>query len=542
MATKTDDSFVKQGSMLALAGILTRFIGLLYRGPLTRIIGRNGIANYNGAYEIYNIALIVSVYSIPVAVSKLVSMKDSKGEYINSRRIFKYSMRISAVIGFVVSAFLLVFATLLANSFDLPNSEIPLRFLAPTIFIFSIMGIIRGYFQGKKTMLPTSISQIVEQIINAVMSIAAAILLMHLASGSEHLGSWGAAGGTFGTFAGAVAGLIFLVFYYRKYAPKYKALEKEDTTGKVDSVGTIIKLVIMTMFPIILSQTIYQLSGIIDTKLFHNIMADKGFDLNTRENLWASYSNSYKWLYNVPVAISSAFGVTIVPMLSGLYAKGDLDKVREKVASSVKINMLIAIPSCAGLAFLAKPIILLIFNDPTDIEGPKLMLYGCLAVVFFSLSTFTNGVLQGINHLRVPVIHSAVSLIIHIPLTIVMLKVFDLSVYGMVIGNVSYALVICVLNWIKIGRVLHYRQEVLKTFLLPAVAAVIMGFIAFFTHKFGMKLFASNTVWTFVAMLVAVGVYALLIIALRVVSEEDLMGMPKGRTIVRILKKVKLLK
>ena len=129
-------------------------------------------------------------------------------------------------------------------------------------------------------------------------------------------------------------------------------------------------------------------------------------------------------------------------------ANGQLDQVREKVASSIKLNMLIAIPSCAGLAFLAKPIILLLFKDPTDVEGPKLMVFGCLAVVFFSLSTFTNGVLQGINHLKVPVIHSAISLIIHIPLTICLLVVFDLSVYGMVIGNVTYALLVCVLNWI----------------------------------------------------------------------------------------------
>ncbi len=539
---RSDNSFIKQGSSLALAGIITRIIGLIYKIPLTRTIGENGIANYNGAYEVYNIALIVSVYGIPVAVSKLISMKDSKGEFVNSKRIFKYSLMVSSIVGFVVAAFLFIFAEGLARNIDMPNAAIPLRFLAPTIFVFSIMGVIRGFFQGKKNMTPTSFSQIIEQIINAVCSVVAALILMTLAAGSDHVFAWGAAGGTFGTFAGACAGLVFLILVYKKNAVKYNSLEKLDDTGIVDKGSDIVKLIILTTIPIILSQTIYQLSGIIDLKLFHNIMAGKQYDIDTREKLWYSYSNSYKWLYNVPVAVASAFGVTIVPMLSGLYSNGLFDQVKEKIASSIKINMLIAIPSAAGLGFLARPIILLIFNKPDDIEGPRLMTFGCLAVIVFALSTFTNGVLQGLNHLRTPVIHSAISLVIHIPLVIFLVDYQGLSVTGMVIGNITYALVICILNWIKIGKILNYRQEILNTFIKPAIAAVIMGAAARLVYNLVSGSLGGNTIPAILAIGVAVVIYVILIILFRTMTEKELLEMPGGRRIVRFLKSKHLLK
>ena len=539
---RSDNSFIKQGSSLALAGIITRIIGLIYKIPLTRTIGENGIANYNGAYEVYNIALIVSVYGIPVAVSKLISMKDSKGEFVNSKRIFKYSLMVSSIVGFVVAAFLFIFAEGLAGNIDMPNAAIPLRFLAPTIFVFSIMGVIRGFFQGKKNMMPTSFSQIIEQIINAVCSVVAALILMTLAAGSDHVFAWGAAGGTFGTFAGACAGLVFLILVYKKNAVKYNSLEKLDDTGIVDKGSDIVKLIILTTIPIILSQTIYQLSGIIDLKLFHNIMAGKQYDIDTREKLWYSYSNSYKWLYNVPVAVASAFGVTIVPMLSGLYSNGLFDQAKEKIASSIKINMLIAIPSAAGLGFLARPIILLIFNKPDDIEGPRLMTFGCLAVIVFALSTFTNGVLQGLNHLRTPVIHSAISLVIHIPLVIFLVDYQGLSVTGMVIGNITYALVICILNWIKIGKILNYRQEILNTFIKPAIAAVIMGAAARLVYNLVSGSLGGNTIPAILAIGVAVVIYVILIILFRTMTEKELLEMPGGRRIVRFLKSKHLLK
>ena len=543
MENKKKSGFLMQGGILAAAGLLTRFIGMLYRIPLERIVGREGMGYYSNAYEIYNIALLISCYSVPVAVSKLIADKEGKGEYVNSSRYFKYALRLSAIIGLVVSAIVFIFAPQIAEAFEYPSSVIPLRVLTPTIFIFSFMGVIRGFFQGKRTMVPTAISQIIEQILNAIVSVVAASILIHAFKDTAEVASWGAAGGTAGTLLGAFSGLVFLVIIFFKGRKKNKELEASDVTGKKDDSKVIIKAILLTMMPIILSQTIYQISGIIDSYMFSNIMSEQhGYDESQRAIFWDAYSNRYKWMYNVPVAIASAFGVTIVPTLSASFGRRDFDGIKSKIASAVKVNMIIAFPSAAGLGFLSYPILILMFNHPDDTLGPELLSLGCMAVVFFALSTLTNGVLQGINQMRKPVIHSAISLVIHIILVYAGLNIFEKGVHVMVICNMLYGLCVCIMNWISIGKALHYKQEVRRTFIQPAICSVIMGGSAYFIYKTIYSYTYSNAIAIIPAVIAAVIIYSVLIIMTKTITEEELLSMPKGKAFVRLMKKMRVLR
>ena len=541
MSEKKKNDYMLQGGILAIAGLITRFIGMIYRIPLTRIVGAEGMTYYNTAYEIYNMALLVSTYSIPVALSKLVSAKDAKGEYINSNRLFRVGMVISGGLGFVVSTLLYIFADELATFMQWSNAAIPLRVLAPTIFVFSIMGIIRGFFQGKKTMVPTAVSQIIEQIFNAIFSIVAAVLLIRANQDTALVAAYGAAGGTAGTLIGAVFGLIFLLIIYHINSEYFTRKCLKDHTGVIDSTPELARSIILTMLPIVLSQTIYQLSGIIDNYMFSEIMYSKGMQQAQKAVLYETYSNKYKWLYNLPVAIASAFGVSIVPTLSATFGSGDMAAVKNKIASSLKLNMVIAIPAAAGLSVLARPILVLLFNSTNDAISPKLMTLGGTAVIFFALSTFTNGVLQGIGRLKTPMIHSLIALIIHIPLVIVLVKYMNLSVYGMVIGNVTYGLTVCVLNWFSIADALDYQQEIKTTFLLPALSSVVMGAAALAVYKLLYLLTRSNTVAVIPAIVVAVLIYFVCLLKFKAVSLEELRGFPKGQTLVRIAQKLHLL-
>lgn len=542
MTEKRKNDYLLQGGILAIAGLITRFIGLIYRIPLTRIVGTEGMAYYNTAYEIYNIALLVSTYSVPVAVSKLIADRDSRGQYLNSHRIFRVGMVLSSGIGLTVSLLLFIFAKNLASFMKWPSAAIPLRVLAPTIFVFSIMGIIRGLFQGKRTMVPTAFSQIIEQIFNAIFSIVAALLLIRAHKDSAEAAAYGAAGGTTGTLVGAVFGLIFLVFIYSINSEYFTRKCLKDHTGIRESDKDIAKMILLTMLPIILSQTIYQLSGILDNYMFSRILFGKGMEEAEKAVLYEAYSNKYKWLYNLPVAIASAFGVSIVPTLSATYKSNNLDSVRTKVASSIKVNMIVAIPSAVGLTFLGGPILLLLFNHPDDLLSGKLMTLGGIAVVFFALSTLTNGILQGIDRLSLPVIHSAISLAVHIVLVIVLVGPLNFGAYGLVIGNVTYGLLVCILNWISIGDILEYRQEIRTTFLKPLAASLIMGLISFGIFK-GLNLLThSNNVSVIVAIIVAIPVYFAALLLLKGVSEEELKGFPKGALLVSAAKKMRLLK
>jgi stage V sporulation protein B len=532
-----NNKYLVQGSILGIASILSRLIGMLYRVPLTRIIGVEGMGTYGAAYEWYNLALLLSSYSIPLAVSKLVAAREIKKEYKNSYRIFLSAMGLAATVGAFASLIIYFGAEVWAKLSNLPSIAMPLRVLAPTIFIFSIMGVLRGLFQGKRTMIPTAISQLLEQIVNAIVSVAAAYFLMKEHNASPEIATYGATGGTMGTLIGSVFGLLFLLFIFQIYKPYIKKKNRKDTSKNQETYKETLNAIIFTAFPIIISQTAFQLSGIIDTNLWGAIATSKGMGEELKQSILGIYMGYYKVLTTVPVAIAAAMGTAIVPTLAAFFSKGELFELKKKVAISIKFNMLIAIPSAVGMGVLAKPILTMIFGYNYDVElSANLLRIGCIAIIFFALSTITNGVLQGINKMKLPVRHAFISLVIHIPLVILLL-VLNMGAYGLVIANVIFALVVCVLNWISLAKHLEYRQEVKKTFLFPLIAAAVMGVVAIISYQGIHSLIASNAFCVIISIMIAIFAYGITVIMLKTVDEEELLEMPKGGLILRISKK-----
>ncbi len=553
--------FLVQGSILAIASILVRIIGLIYRIPMTRIIGKEGNGYYQNAFEIYNIALILSSYSIPLAVSKLVAARRVNKEHRNSYRVFLCAMAFAVAVGLVATLIVFFGAGFLAQAiFKSPNTTLPLMVLAPTIFVFSIMGVLRGFYQGKNTMIPTAVSQVLEQIFNAIVSVLAAWLLIKYNSASINMASYGAAGGTLGTFVGACIGLLFLLFVFVIYKPVLNKQMRHDTSEARESYGDVFKLLLMTIGPIILSQTVYQISGLLDSSMFGHIMSGKviaGFDLPVlqteskavagqlylegyRNTLIGIYSAEYRLLTNVPVSIATAIGAAIVTTLAADMARGMMDAIHNKLHAAVKFNMIIAIPSAVGMGVLASPILYMLFDDNNALSA-NIMMLGSVSIVFYALSTVTTAVLQGINRLKIPVINSAISLGIHVAVVFGLLYFTPMSTYALVIGNVTFPMVVCILNWIAIAKHLNYQQEVVKTFLIPTVSAGLMGVITYFVYHGMIQLSGSVLISTIVSIITAVIVYFTLLIVMRGVSEEELAFVPKSRSIIRILKKLHLL-
>ncbi len=531
-------NFLVQGSILAAASIVVRFIGLIYRIPMTRILGDTAMGYYSYAFEIYNLALILSSYSIPLSVSKLVAARVGKEEYYNSHKVFKTTLVFSSIIGF----FATIIVYLLSDAYSLliknPNVAIPLRVLAPTIFVFSVMGVIRGYFQGFNNMIPTAISQVIEQIVNAVVSIVASYFMLKYFSYKTNAEAYGAAGGTLGTLSGAIASLVVLVIIYFIYRPLIKQRITGENISFKESTSSILKVLIATALPVIISQTIYQISGTVDSVFYNRIMASKGFNDETRSSLWSVYSNKYRTISNVPVAVASAMGTAVVPSLITEYSKGRIENMKKKISSVVKFNMIIAFPCAAGLSFFARPIMILLFGDGSDVTA-NVMRLGGICVVFFALSTVTNGILQGINRMKLPVIHSAFSLFIHIPLLCILLYYTDLNVYALVICNIIFPLIVCILNWISIGKLINYRQEVLKTFIIPFISSILMGIIGIIVYRF--IAFLGNSISTIISIMVCIPVYFIFLIKLKGVTENELRDMPKGILLIRFFKKFHIL-
>lgn len=528
--TNNENNFLIQGTILAAAGIIVRLIGLLYKIPMTRFLGDEGIGYYNTAYEIYNIGLILSSYSLPLAVSKLIARKEEERNFNDSKRVFHCGIAIGVLTGGLMTVLLLLGADWIASAiFRSPGSALPLRVMAPTIFVFAIMGVFRGFFQGRGNMMPTSLSQIIEQVVHAVVSIWASWYFMKRFADADNPSSYGAAGGTLGTLVGALSAFFLLAWMMVLYKNHTRPRRSRKAPS---SYQTILKLLVLTFTPIILSQFVYQLSGSVDNSMFGLIMSGKGLDESQRLSLLGIYGGKYRLLTNVPVAIASSLGSSMIPSIVTSRVRGEKLEVKNKIYMTVKFNMLLAIPCAAAMFALASPIMQLVFGDGREMTAQLLMI-GSSAVVFFSLSTVTNAVLQGIDQMRKSVTHSAISLGIHIVLVYLMLNVFNMGVYGLVIGNVTFALVVCILNWVSIGKILRYHQEVLTTFLLPLGASLIMAVAAKLVYMGCHALLHSNTVSVLISAAVGLAIYLVLILRLKAVTKGELMQMPMGKYLIR---------
>lgn len=536
--TGSTGGFLKQGSILAVASILVRMIGLVYRIPMANIIGSEGNGIYSAAFEIYNILLIISSYGMPMAVSKMVSAKCVDKKYKEAYHIFRCSMIFSLCTGGAAALFVFIGANWIEENFfkRFHGIAIPLRILAPTILMVAIMGTLRGLFQGRKTMMPTAISQILEQIVNAVVSVAAAFFLMRAHSASGKLSAWGAAGGTLGTCLGAATALVILVLIYLLYRPIMKKQQRRDKASLPMSLKETYKLILWTAVPIILSQTVYQLSGIVDVSLINWVLN------NDKVSTWQGiYSTQYRLLVSVPIAVSTAIASSMVPSLVASYIGKDSVGVQRKVNLAVKFNMIIAFPSAVGMAVLAVPIIRVIYPSADYTMGSMMMILGSSCIIFYALSTVTSGVLQSIDQMRLPVIHSLISLVVHIILVWGLMQFTNLGVYALVVGNVTYPLLVCFLNGRSVSHYLGFRQEVTKCFCIPFLSSVVMGVMTLLVFSLFHGLTKSNIISLVPALAVAVAVYFVLVLKLKGLTREELYEFPFGRKMSVLADKLKLL-
>ncbi len=543
---KKQSNYLAQGAILASASIVVRMIGLLYRIPVTRIIGDVGNSYYSCAFEIYSLILLISSYSLPLAVSKIVSAKIGMGEKQTTLRILKCALGFAAAVGLAGALFAYFGADFLAGTLlNTPEGAVSLRVLAPCIFVVAILGVIRGYFQGMGTMVPTAVSQILEQVINAVTAVAAAYFLFGYGAKIDAVlgtdtaaAAYGASGSTLGTTLGALTALIFMSVLLGGYVSRLNRRTDLNRTA-TESYGEILKILVLTIVPVILSTAIYNLNGIIDQGMFKSVMLQLGNSKDEVDNLWGIYSGKYKLLCNVPIALASAMASSAIPTISRM--NGDKKGIRKKVGEVIRFTMVISIPCAFGLAVYAEPILKLLW--PGEIEAAVRMLQiGSVSVVFYSLSTLTNGILQGIDRMRLPVIHAAVSLGLHIILFYVLLAVFHLEGDAIVYAYVFFGACMCILNGLAIKKYLRYRQEIRRTFVIPLISAIVMSIVSKIVYNVLYVVLGEGTVALCVALLVgvmlAVVIYFTVLLAMRGIRERELRAFPKGHLLVKIAKKL----
>lgn len=551
---KISNSFAMQATILAVASIISKLIGMIYNIPFANILKEEGNGYYGRAQTIYALILLIATFSIPAAISKIMADRIEKGEYRNVRRIFRCSMVYALIVGGIAAILTFIFAPYMVK--EVGNAVLSLRILAPTIFLSGFLSVYRGYYQAYGNMVPTSISQIVEQIFNAVVSIVAALVFIQWATAmgmtDSEIAKYGAAGGTVGTGVAVLAGLVYMMLLFHSGRRELEERIKKDTESELLSYGQVVKLLLMIATPIIFSSFIYNVNVTLDMKIFDWLFAKTGADEAVISAQYALYNRYYMVLANVPIAMAAAVSTAIIPRVSAAYSDGNVKECNRRVQKSLELANTLTLPCAVGFAVLAKPIVRLVYynlsSDSTHTVAVLLVLGG-LSIVLYGISSVLNGVLQGIGRVNVPVISAATALILHVFLLIPLMLFTDLGVYSLVFATLLYVVVIIGMNMWAIRKTLGFVTKWKSAVWVPAASSVIMGIVAFLIYK-GLYLvlrhvtgaYISNAVAVLTAIAFAACVYFISMIKIGGYTEEMLMAFPKGTLLVKIARKLHLIK
>lgn len=547
---KRKTNFAMQATILAAASIISKLIGMAYNIPFANLLEEEGNGYYGMAQTVYYLILLIATFSIPQAVSKIISEKLEKGEYRNVKRIFDVSMIYVFVVG-LIAACITFFG---APYFVSPSAVLSLRVLAPTLFLSGFASVYRGYYQAYGNMVPTSISQIVEQIFNAVFSIAMAVLFMKIAVSMGKVDSrqmYGAAGGTVGTGAGVLAGLIYMAILFYKDRNVLRKQMDEDKTDSLMSYRQAFKLLIMIATPIIFSSFIYNVNGTLDMKLHEAIMRSKGYTEQYYGAQYGLYSRYYLVLANIPIAMASAVASTVIPRVSANHAVGDITACRNSISKALQLTMILTIPCAVGFMTLGKPIMQLLYprlSEESASVAATLLLYGGISIIFYGFSSVLNGVLQGIGKVNFPVLSASVALVFHIILLYILLRFTELGTLSFIAATLLYVLIIVVMNYWKIKQYLDYSTSWKDVILMPLVSAVLMGIVAaciYYLISFALSNvvgdYIRNALATIISIVFAAMTYFICLLKFGGYTEEMLMAFPKGESIVKVVKRLHLI-
>ena len=537
---------VRQAAFLMTAQMISSVIGLLYRSPLHMMMGDPGDGYYQFAFEWYTIILLIASYSIPSAVSKVMAERLAVKEYRNAQKVFKAALiyvLIAGGIGALVAFFGAPF--ILANQ---PDAVLALRALAPTILLSGFLGVFRGFFQAHNSMKQTAISQVAEQIMNAVFSVLMAYLLTRPYIGDENLtGKFGATGGTIGTGAGVVTGLIVVLLAYHVNSRKINSRIARDTHEKEEDYKDVFRDILLMCTPIILATCVFNLTTIIDQRIFTSLLSSRGVAAEEISAQYGLFGYQFKPIHNIPVSLASAVSTALIPAVAASLAERKRKEAMGKIEECIRLTLFVAVPSAVGLTILARPVIRLLYPGGNVAGASSILLAGACAVILYSLSTIMNGVLQSTGHPMIPVRNSLIAIAVNAAFLYFTCGLLKMGIYSVVLTHIVYGLCVCVLHILSIRKRLGYRSDLVKTYFVPILSAAIMGAVVALIYYVPARLlpgfsgrYIGNAVLTLFSVLAGVFVCVIAYTKLSGKTDEEIRALPLGSVMLSMLYRLRV--
>ena len=499
-------SLIKGSLILGIAGMLTRFLGIFFRWPLFMLIGDEGVGYYQMVYPLY-MFFIAMASGIPIAMSKMISESNAISDIKTSFQVVKESAILTIFIGTGTSLILFLFSKQIINflnwDYKAYYSLIGISF-AP--MIISFVTVLRGFFQGFQNMTPSAISQILEQIGRVVFGVGLSYILLE--KGIEF--SAGAA--SFGATAGGILAGLFLYFQYRKTKKSFKII-------KVKSNPDILTKILKISIPISLGATVGTIMSLIDSILVPQKLLQAGFNKTQSTILYAQLTGKASVIVNIPLTLSIALCTSLIPIIAESYVLKRREEIKSKVNLSIKMSAVIAVPCMFGLFFMAEPIMRFIL--PGRSEGGNILKYLSLSIPFIIITQTTTSILQSVGSYIIPIINLLIGCILKIILTIVLVPISYINIYGAVIASVSAYVIVAILNVIAMKKKLGLKLNPYENFIKPSYASIFMIIGVLLSYSYLFKNTSSNGVSCLLSILLGVIIYIMGIIILKIFNIKN---------------------
>lgn len=525
MKNKTKTTLAYGVVVLTCANILVKIIGLVFKIPIQRLIGDEGMGYFNVAYNIYSWLYLVSTAGFPVALSVLISRENAKGDIGNTKTVFKTSLAVFSAIGAVGCLFMAVFARDIAKAVEVENAYLCALVIAPTLFFICISSAVRGYFQGLGIMTVTAVSQVTESLGKMIFGLVLATYSVSKGHPVYVTAAYAISGVTLGTFLS----MIFCVISKAVRSPKTRQesdIRKKDVFKKLCSIA----------LPITVSSSVMGLINVIDTVISSARLQDIGYSAVQSTEIYGNYTTLAVSLFNMPTVLVYPIAYAVVPKLTETLTLGKSGK--ELINSAVKITAVISLPCSVGLGVLSYSILALLFPESSAALAAPMLTMLSPAVFFCAILGITNSVLQASGNEKLPIISMIAGIAVKLVSSYVLIGVDGVGRFGIPIGTCLSYLVIIILNFIFMCKKTAVIPNFPGVFLKPALCAVLCGACAYTVDHF----VTGSKIMVFIPIICAAAVYCVCICKSGTLDKDDISYLPKGDKIYAVLKKIKLVK
>lgn len=557
---RKQQSFEYGAIILLCSTILVKLIGGAFKIPLSNLIGDLGFGYFSSAYDLFNPIYSLAMAGLPIAVSRVVAEHMSQARYKDVRQSLKITRTLFWVTGFVALVIMVLLIKPFVSTTDKTGQTVySIYAIAPTILFCCVMSAYRGYYEGLRNMYPTAISDIIEALSKLILGYLFAFIVMKI-SGNV---AYAAAGAIFGVTVGAILAAGFLELNYRIKGDGISPLELKNSPEPMNkSVAT--KALIIIAIPIALSSLANSIASLVDVSMvkwqLSNLMGEHA---DTIRNMYtesiAEYNTIYAddpltndalptflygirskafTIYNLIHALTTILGVSALPVLATSWTQKDMPLVKKNIESMFKFIAIVAVPSGVGLIALGAPIMGLLYKTVASVEigGTMLSIYG-VAAVFAGISVPMTNMLQAVGKQVASLRNVAIGAIIKVIFNYVFVSVPSLNIQGAAIGTVICYLFIFIANTVTLIRATGIVPDFFKVLGKPIIAAILCGVSAY-----GVSLLGTSKINTIVAILAAVIVYFISLVVLNTFEEEDVLSLPKGDKLAKIMIKLHIIR